>query len=168
MYGVTVEFVRFDDISFGKILRGTGVYVIWDSQAKVKPSYIGKGDILSRLSSHAENFAFPVKGYVALIGNSGKEVEDNDALIVEALLLEVARQTDRWPPHNKKAGGIALLGRVFDRNGVIRATLKGSDPFGPPQAPRYLDEPKQIWFEIDSNGVGVVQHHWNYRKKIFR
>jgi hypothetical protein len=161
-----MDFVRFDDISFGDILRGTGVYVIWDSQAKVKPSYIGKGDILSRLSSHDGNFAFPVKGYIALVGNSGQKNEDKDALIVEALLLEVARNTDRWPIHNKKSGSIALLKRVYDRKGVIRLTLKGCDPFGPPHARRILDEPKQIWFELDNDGIGAVQHHWNFRKRV--
>jgi len=168
MYRVTVEFARFDDVSFGEILRKTGVYVLWDSQAKVKPSYIGKGDILSRLSSHDEKFAFPVKGYVALVCKSSQKAENKDALIVEALLLEVARQTDRWPPHNKKSGGIALLRSVFDKNGVVRVTLKGSDPFGPPQAPRYMDKPKRIWFKLDNDGAEVVQHHWNHRKKIIR
>jgi hypothetical protein len=168
MYGITIEFVRFDDIKFGEILRATGVYVIWDSQARAKPSYIGKGDILSRLSSHDGNFAFPVKGYVALVGNRGQKNEDNDALIVEALLLKVAFETDRWPTHNKKSGSIALLKRVYDKHGVIRVTLNGCDPFGPPHAPRALDEPKQIWFELDNDGAEAVTHHWNFRKRAVR
>ena len=168
MYGIVAEFARFEDISFAEVLRGTGVYVIWDSQARVKPSYIGKGDILSRLSSHDSKFASPVRGYLTIIGNSGMKAEDKDAMIVEAMLLEVARQTDRWPIHNKKAGGIRLLQRVFETSGVVRVTIKGCDPFGPPHAPRYLEGSKQIWFELDQNRVIDVQHDWNYRKRSIR
>lgn len=106
MYGVTVEFTRFEDITFAEVLCGIGVYVIWDSQTRAKPSYIGKGNILSRLSSHDEKFAFPVKGYIALIGNTGSKRESRDAEVVEAMLLEVARVTDRWPTHNRNSGKV--------------------------------------------------------------
>jgi hypothetical protein len=165
MYPITVKFARFEDISFAEVLRGTGVYVIWDSQARVRPSYIGKGDILSRLSSHDSKFAFPVRGYLAIIGTGGMKAEDKDAMILEALLLEVAYQTDRWPIHNKKFGGVRLLQRVFDAKGVVRVTIKGCDPFGPPHAPRYLSEPKHIWFELDNNVDINVHHDWNHRKR---
>lgn len=168
MYGITVEYARFEDISFADVLRGTGVYVIWDSQARAKPSYVGKGDILSRLSSHDGKFAFPVRGYIALIGNDGLKGENRDAEIVEALLLEVARATDRWPTHNKKAGNIGLLRHIAEKENQVRVTIEGCDPFGPPQAPRYLDPPKQIWFKQDRDGGDVVEHHWNYRKRIMR
>ena len=123
MYGITAEFKRFDEVSFADALRVTGVYVIWDSQARAKPSYIGKGDILSRLSSHDEKFAFPVKGYIALIGNRGRRAESRDSEIVEALLLEVARDTDRWPPHNGKAGAIGLVRRIAERENQVRVTI---------------------------------------------
>jgi hypothetical protein len=166
MYPITAEFRRFEDVSFGYVLRGVGVYVIWDSQARARPSYIGKGDILSRISSHHKKFAFPVKGYIALVGNSGKKSENRDALIVEALLLEVARHTDRWPPHNKNAGNISLLQRVCNRHGLIRVTIKSCDLFGPPHAPRRLKEPKKIWFSFDRDGEVVLRGDWNYRKRL--
>lgn len=96
-YYKTVEFVRFEDVSFAYVLRGIGVYVIWDSQARVKPSYIGQGNVLSRLSVHAKDFSFPVRGYIAILGNTGRKKENKDAKIIEALLLGVAKQTDRFP-----------------------------------------------------------------------
>jgi hypothetical protein len=168
MYGVTVHFERFNEVSFGDVLCATGVYVIWDSQARAKPSYIGKGDILSRLSSHDEKFASPVKGYIALIGNSGRKVESREAEIVEALLLEVARDTDRWPRHNDKSGAVSLLRRIAERKNQVRVTIKGCDPFGPPHLPRHLVGSKNIWFWLDEFGKGKIDHNWNYRKRIQR
>ena len=167
-YPITVHFDRFDDVSFGDVLRGTGVYVIWDSQARVKPSYIGKGDVLSRLSRHDETFAFPVRGYVALLGNEGLKSEGKDAGIVEALLLEVAESTDRWPIHNKRSGDLALVRRVWESHGVVRVTIKGCDPFGPPGAPRRLGEPKRIWFDVVDGEELIESPHWNWRKRSLR
>lgn len=168
MYSVKVKFQRFDDVRLGENLRGTGVYVIWSSKASVKPSYIGKGDILARLSKHDGKFAFPVRGYVGIVGSSGQKREDKDAKIIEALLLEVARDTERWPSHNGKSGHIALVQRTFQRKGPVRITVKEYDPFAPPTASRYLHEPKNIWFVQDIDGNDVVKHHWNKRKKSTR
>ncbi len=153
MYGITVEFNRFEDVSFADVMRGTGVYVIWDSQARVKPSYIGIGDLLSRLSSHDSNFAFPVRGYIALIGNTRRKRENIDAVIVEALLLDVAKQTDRWPTHNKKSGNISRVQKVFEKHGLVRITIKGCDPFGPPKMLRRLNVPKLIWYGQEYDGT---------------
>lgn len=155
-------------MAFANVLNGTGVYVIWDSQARAKPSYIGMGDLLTRLSSHDDAFAYPVGGYIGLLGSTGRKTESNEAAIIEALLLEVANQTDRWPLHNRKRGDMSFVRRMFRCNGLVRVTVTGCDPFGPASSPRYLRTPKQIRFQIDSAGNDVLEYNWNSRKRLLR
>jgi len=166
MYPITVSFVRFEDVYFSNVLNSNGVYVIWDSQARAKPSYIGEGDLLSRLAQHDDLFAKPVKGYIALFGPTGKKSEEKNAEMVEALLLEVARETNRWPIHNGRAGDMNLVRNVSRSYGLVKISLKGCDPFGPPTAPRYIAKSKHIWFELDVSGKDDLDHDWNLRKRL--
>lgn len=165
MHSVNVEFVPFDEIPFGQVLKGVGVCVIWKQQARGKPSYIGKGDILERLSKHDDRFA-TVNGYVGLLGTKERKAHDRDSCIVEALLLETASHTDRWPTHNIKNGHWKTVDRAFRLHGLVRVAVRGCDPFGPPHAPRRLAQPKYIRYEIDSTGEGTIDFKWNQRKRL--
>ena len=165
MHPIDIKFVPFDEIPFGQVLKGVGVYVIWKRQARGKPSYIGKGDILDRLSKHDDRFA-SVDGYIGLLGTKARRTDDQDSCIVEALLLEVAFHTDRWPTHNSKEGHWKTVDRAFRLHGLVRVTVRGCDPFGPPHAPRRMERPKHIRYEIDSAGEGTVEFKWNQRKRL--
>ena len=165
MHSVSVEFLRFDDISFGDVLKGVGVYVIWSDQARAKPTYIGKGDILSRLSQHDDRFA-SVDGYVGIIGGKERRGDDDDSYIVEALLLETATRTDRWPQSNSKDGHWTKVHRAFRLHGLVRVAVRGCDPFAPPSAPRRLAKPKYIRCHIGEDGEREIQPDWNLRKLL--
>ena len=165
MHTVNIDFVPFDEMSFGQVLKGVGVYVIWKRQAQGKPSYIGKGDILDRLSKHDDRFA-SVDGYVGLLGTKDRKADDQDSCIVEALLLGVASQTDRWPTHNVKDGHWRTVDRAHRLHGLVRVGVCGCDPFGPPDAPRRLAQPKYIRYRINAAGEGTIDHDWNLRKRL--
>lgn len=163
MHSVNVEFARFDDVSFGYVVKGVGVYVLWTDQARAKPSYIGKGDILNRLSQHDDRFA-SVDGYVGIIGGKDRKADDDDSYIVEALLLETAARADRWPPRNNKDGHWTKVERAFRLHGMVRVAVRGCDPFAPPSAPRRLAAPKYIRCEIGEEGERNIEFDWNSRK----
>jgi hypothetical protein len=84
--------------------------VLWDSQARARPSYIGEGNILKRLvAEHAARFALPRDGYAAPLDGSAQRAKA-DAEIVEALLL---RKT--------LTGGRALTWRLGSSMGLMQS-----------------------------------------------
>ena len=164
MHSIQAHFDRFEDLSFYDVLNGTGVYVIWDSQAKAVPSYLGQGDLLSRLSKHADDYAFPVRGYVSVHGYDRSAATRNEAIIVEALLLEVAAHTDRWPKHNARVGHIEKVAKFAELNSLIRMSVTGCDPFAPPNHPRHINGSKRIAY---STGIeDSIEYDWSSRKKL--
>lgn len=64
----------------------TGIYVLWDAQAKARPTYVGEGNILKRLADHARRddrrFAKPLDGYIAVISGSSDGVHKTESLAV--------------------------------------------------------------------------------------
>jgi hypothetical protein len=163
MYPIELEFHRFCDVRLSDVLTRVGIYVIWDSQAKVRPSYIGKGDLLNRLANHDSNFSNPLDGYVAFLGDGSKTTHDKESLAAEALLLEVAKDTDRWPIHNKKDGHWTSIESFCRNHKLLRVSVKNCDPFAPPDHPRYLDAAKYIRCEMEADSY-LYEHDWNLRK----
>ena len=51
MITLTAEFVRFADLHLRSLFGMVGVYVLWDSRAIARPTYIGEGNVLKRLEA---------------------------------------------------------------------------------------------------------------------
>jgi hypothetical protein len=54
LYPITLDFWKFGEIHLSDLIGAIGVYVIWDSRAKARCTYIGEGLILKRLADHAQ------------------------------------------------------------------------------------------------------------------
>jgi hypothetical protein len=98
MHVIRAECFRLDEASVAGLIGAVGVYVIWDGQARARPTYTGEGTILSRLAQHSGRFARSFDGYVAVLGDDSTKAAKRAPCIVEALLLAVAEDTDRLPP----------------------------------------------------------------------
>jgi hypothetical protein len=168
MYTLPIVFRSFEDVTFSEVLNTAGVYVIWDSQAKAKPSYIGKGDLIARMAWHDHNFASPIGGYFGAIEEIGRRWVDDECLIVEALLLKIAEETDRWPNHNRKSGSLSTVERIASKhNGYIKVRVSGHDPFSPPKRSQELNHAKEIRY-FDRNGEWWLEYDWKLRKLLKR
>ncbi len=164
MRTIRCEFIRLDDIRITKLLDAVGVYVIWDGQAQARPTYIGEGDIWSRLSEHRDRFVRPFSGYAALLGERTTSTK-RDSQIVEAALLEVAGQTDRFPPQNAKGGNGQGISRLFDHHGVLKITISGWDPFAPPEKGRKMQPGKLIEYRLEGDDI-TIYHEWRVRRTL--
>jgi hypothetical protein len=165
-YRISVTFERFDDVLLFRLIGTIGVYVIWDSQARAKPTYIGEGVLLKRFADHSRHdghrFAQPWNGYVARIDGSTSRVHKAEAAAVERLLLDVARDTDRMPRINRSPGS-AFHVRALCRDDRLRVSIKGYDPLLPPREARRLIQPKVIDVWRDGRTFEFA-HDWRLRR----
>src|SRR5438132_6724667 len=101
---IKASFQRIVETILPDLIEAVGVYVIWDGQARARPTYLGEGTILKRLAEHSTRFALPFDGYIAILGDLSSRTAKRESEIVEALLLSVAYETDRLPFHNQAPG----------------------------------------------------------------
>lgn len=166
MHVIDAKFERLSDIPVAFLLGSIGTYVLWDSQAKARPSYVGEGNILKRLVEHADRFALPLDGYVAPLQESTWQRAKAHAEIVEALLLEVAYRTDRGPSVNVAPGKLHRLDAIFRSHGTLRVNVRGFDPLTPPRVARPIAGVKQIVLRDFSDDTAVLGHDWRLRRRI--
>jgi hypothetical protein len=140
--------------------------VLWDSQAKARPSYIDEGNILKRLVEHVERFALPLDGYVATLDAPTWQRAKAHAEIVEALLLEVAYCTDRGPNVNVAPGKLRGLDAIFRSHGTLRVSVRGFDPLMPPRTARPIVGVKQIVLRDSSDGTALLDYDWRLRRPL--
>jgi hypothetical protein len=166
MHVIEAQFERFSEASVAFLLGQIGAYVLWDSQAKARPSYIGEGNILKRLVEHVERFALPLDGYVApLYGPTWQRAKAN-AEIVEALLLEVAYRTDRRPNVNVAPGKLRGLDAIFRSHGTLRVNVRGFDPLMPPRTARPIVGIKQIVLRDFADDAALLEYDWRLRRRL--
>jgi len=133
MKSITVTFLKFNEISLDLILSNYGVYVLWDSQAKKKVTYIGYSDnIAKRIKEH--NFYSPINGYAAFF--SSKE----EAKCLEALLIDTAKDLKRLMHYNEIGGHGINMDRLYDKYGTIKFYIRGHNPFNHPKTSTFRDE----------------------------
>lgn len=166
MHVIDAQFERLTDIPVGFLFGCMGTYVLWDSQAKARPSYVGEGNILKRLVQHVERFAAPLDGYVAPLHEPSWQRAKAHAEIVEALLLHVAYETDRGPSTNVASGKLRALDAIFRSHGTLRVNVRGFDPLLPPWAARPLRGAKQIVLRDLTDGTALVEHDWRLRRRL--
>ena len=154
MYSIYAEFQRFRDVNLINLIGATGVYVIWDAHAKARPTYIGEGNILKRFTDHVKRdnrrFAHPWNGYVAIIAGSTGNVHKTESTVVERLILDVAKDTDREPIVNVHPGHANRVLR-FCRDETLRVAISGYDPLLHPAESGYFC-PTLHWPRFDVIG----------------
>ena len=169
MYTIYADFQRFRDVNLIELIGATGVYVIWDARAKARPTYIGEGNILKRFTDHVKRdnrrFAHPWNGYVAIIAGSTRDVQKYESTVVERLILDVAKITDRKPQFNVHPGHISRVLR-FCRDEMLRIAVSGYDPLIPPVEAKPLSRVKEIKVtaSADSDGEYEFSHDWSLRR----
>jgi len=166
MHVIDIDFARLCYTPLGDLLGKIGVYVLWDGQARARPSYIGEGNILKRLVvEHIDRFAWPIDGYAAVLYQSSWQRAKADAEIVEALLLEVAKRTDRAPSTNVAPGKLRALDAIFRTHGSLRVNVRGFDPLMPPETAPSLSTTKQIVLRDVSDDSATIEHDWRLRRR---
>lgn len=167
MHIVDVDFQRLSELSVPDLLGELGVYVVWDGHAKARPTYIGEGGILRRLVEHEKRFARPFDGFAAVLSHPDVSPQraKADGTIVEAVLLEVARQTDREPAVNVAPGQLRHLDDIFAQHGTVRLNVSGMDPLRPPEEGPRIRGVRRITLQRTLDGVIEVDHPWRMRRR---
>ncbi len=166
MHIINAHFEKFTTAPVYSLLGSIGVYILWDRQAKARPTYIGEGNILKRLVEHTNRFAAPLHGYVAVLDTDPWQRAKADAEIVEALLLAVANNTDRAPSTNVAPGKLRRIEDIFAAHGILRVNVRGFDPFSHPATSRPLTSTKQIIVRPCEDGSLLCDHDWQWRRRM--
>ena len=167
MHTIDADFHRFSDIFVPNLFGAIGVYVLWRGRAIARPSYIGEGNILSRLVKHHQNLSNTFDGFAAALSHPGITSRNAkaDAEIVEGMLLWVSGDTDRAPTENKAPGKYVALDKLFRRHGTVRIKVSGMDPLRPPEERPIIRGTKVIILRSTGIGLPEVEHDWRSRKK---
>jgi hypothetical protein len=148
MHIIHVEFVRFSEVHVSDLFRRVGVYVLWDGRACGRPRYIGEGGILNRLADHDNKWLInPVDGYIGFLNANSNQ--KRDARIVERILLQISKETDRAPTHNAHPGIDSEIRKLSRCHGQIRVSVNGYDPLLPPFGAKRLFRAKvaSLWLQ---------------------
>jgi hypothetical protein len=161
---IKATFERTSEVAVERLFGAIGVYVLWTTRAKVRPTYIGEGYLLHRLSEHARYLSDRLDGTLAILGYGDTPLVKGDAQIVEHLLLAVAAQVDRAPTANMSGGSQGGVSEVFRSHGVLRINICGVDPLRDPLGPNTrLQVPKRIVLRASGDEPPTIEHGWNVR-----
>lgn len=164
MIPINVTFQRLDEISVSDALGMVGVYVLWDNRSTARPTYIGQGNVINRLSEHAGRFALPILGYAAFIEKQSPKKTKLRLLAIETLLLYVGASTDRYPNNNASQGSYGRLWDALEDHSTLRLSVRGYDPFVPPLRPRLILGTKRITLKDTTIEDEMLVHDWTYRR----
>lgn len=160
MYPIKMEFKK--KFSFYDTLNSIGVYIIWDTETDTAPTYIGNGRLNGRLPAHISKLKLTESYicYAGLIYTDGSKRENKyakiEAEIVEALLLKVASEIDRWPRKNTNEGNMRSVEKKVDEHGLVRVTIRGYDPL----TGRRLSSSKYIKYGVSDCCEEIFKHSW--------
>ena len=167
MYTIYADFQRFRDINLADLIGATGVYVIWDARARARPTYIGEGNVLKRFTDHVKRdnrrFAHPWNGYVAIIAGRTRGVHKTESTVVERLLIDIAKATDRQPKVNVHPGHVNRV-LAFCRDEMLRVAVSGYDPLIPPVESRPLTRLREIRVTAFDDGEYEIASDWSRRR----
>lgn len=153
------QFQRFRDVSLYECVGIIGVYVVWDQNSDLIPTYIGKGNLFDRLDSHHSKFKSPLDGYIAISGEVGDRKADQHAEMFEAMLLFAADATNRLSKNNRQGGRLAKIKEQLRQHTIVRALITGYDPFSPPRFRRILSDNKKYFRAfVGDNGSLKIEH----------
>lgn len=168
MYTIVAHFRPFAELHIGDLFGQNGVYVLWDGRAIAKPTYIGEGNVLKRFADHVRRdirkFAHPIDGYVALFGPASKRFTKTEALVVERLILDVARETDREPAVNVRPGAGVVVRLLCEKAGTLRVALHGDDPLTAPWNRQTRQGIREIKARLNRDDHYEIEHNWRMRR----
>ncbi|MBS1994651.1 MAG: hypothetical protein JSS86_00015 [Cyanobacteria bacterium SZAS LIN-2] len=169
MHTINAHFERLGDVSVPDLLGVIGVYVLWRGRAIARPTYIGEGNILSRLVTHHGIRPTTFDGFVACLSHAEITARraKADAEIVEAMLLWVADRTDRSPSDNRAPGKLRSLDEIFRKHGTVHINVSGMDPLRPPEEHPSIRGRKVITLRAVRDGNPNVEDEWRVRKRKF-
>lgn len=155
------EFEKLSDTNISDYFGAVGVYILWDSQAKKVPSYIGEGGIFKRFSDHEKNFAHPIDGYVAFGGriSDGIKSYKKESELLEAVLLHISERIGKEPKHNRQKNYTTPIKKYFKSNRVLKFEIEGFDPFCHPDEKEKVRS-KEIYLERIQNKIHLTKHPW--------
>jgi hypothetical protein len=159
---INAEFKRLCDMALDRLPGAIGVYVLWSSKSWVRPTYLGEGLILERFAAHAGKFPIPLEGTISILDNGTQKAIKTNAEIVEALLLYIAEEIDRFPSQNKNVGKHGQIEKVFTSHGVLRIRITGYDPLLGPRSSR-MNKEKIITLQTNRFGEIELSHPWKLR-----
>ncbi len=135
MYVIDAEFIDIWEVSLATCLSEIGVYSLWsDGAAHSRPSYIGQGNVVERISAHMRDDEKPfwnqssIAGSIALLTGGPNTQRKADALVLELTLLEAAERLGVPPRHNRASGNRAALYRRGESHQTIRINVRGRHP----------------------------------------
>lgn len=133
MHIIDADFETIDELPFFDTLGSFGTYILWSQRARVKPTYIGQGEVAARLQSHMKEWAGPnFYGVIAMLNDNGPKRNKADSEILEVFLLEAAEREGLWPARNKVAGHTTRVEKLREKHGVLRINVTGFHPFKHP------------------------------------
>src|SRR5437867_6169482 len=121
MHVVNLKFFSLETEPAAQLFGETGVYVLWSPYAYDRPTYIGEGIVLKRLSRHVDWLTRGVTGLGAvtsLEGISSRQAKI-DAEIGEAVLLWIADKIGRYPTKNRAPGKRKRVDAIFHRHATL-------------------------------------------------
>lgn len=165
MHIIEADFRRFSDIAVPTLFGAIGVYVLWRGQAVARPSYIGEGNILSRLVTHHGNLPNTFDGFAAVLSRPGisPQKAKANAEIVEAILLWVSHQTDRAPSANRAPGKLMALDSIFRNHGRAHKGIGNGSVTTARGAP-LIRGTKLITPRYAGAGQPDIKYDWRLRK----
>ena len=157
MRTIDLRFESLEELPIAELFGVYGVYVLWAPTARDCPTYLGEGVILSRLNDHVKWLKSGVTG-IAALAESKREAE-----IIEATLLWVAEEINRWPTQNTSTGKWKRIDTLLEKHTSLRINVRGKHPFKHP-ASKYSDlrerVPISVWLDRDEY---KIDPYWNRR-----
>lgn len=145
------------------------VYIIFTEKSEKDPAYIGHGNLLSRLAYFQDN-TMDSNDQVesVLVGflddPSDYESDKEELEIVEAALLLIAQDVDRWPIYNSVRGAKNKVAELFYDHGKVRITISGVVPIRLPSGGK--DGKFTIDLEWDEEQEDfVASHPWRSKRE---
>jgi hypothetical protein len=167
---IDLFFQRFCEISLSDAYDQTGVYIIWNGRAVVRPTYIGEGNVLRRFVEHMKKpwAARPIDGVMAFIEDLTEARRKAYAELAEAVLLLEADRINRYPTQNQAPGKArAALRKTLRAQGhsarTIRLHISGRDPFVPPERYSNCEGKAVVLRETPDSNWELSETCWNVR-----
>jgi hypothetical protein len=167
---IDLYFQRFCDISLSDVYDQTGVYIIWNGKALVRPTYIGEGNVLRRFADHIKKpwAVRPIDGVMAFIEGVTERRKKAYAELAEVVLLLEADRINRYPTQNQAPGKVrAALRKTLRAQGhnirTIRLHISGCDPFVPPERSSNCEGKVVVLRETPDGNWKLAETCWNVR-----
>ena len=155
-----VEFEPFSKIHISSLLGKVGVYILWDTRAHNRPTYIGEGLILERFCKHRETFGTEFDGYVGVTGDTTRKYYKEHGELLEAVLLWISERIGKFPTRNKQKNYKSPIESQFkESERVLNCPIIGADFFEHPDSPKNLRK-KEIKISRKNDNYFLLEHPW--------